>query len=79
MPGYNPPEVSMAFDIVFTAYPSNRRNRRAECLAIFQNMNLWQEAGAIVAGIRAAQTSAEWRREGGRFIPALDQFLQSRA
>ena len=72
---YCPPEISMAFDQVFNAYPASRRNKRT-ALPIFVSMNLHTDVDAILAGITNLKSSPRWTDKGGQYIPSLDLFLE---
>lgn len=71
------PEVTMAFDEIFHAYPAHRRDKR-KAFPIFSAGQLWKEKEVILALVERAKTSLEWKRDAGRYIPSLDLFFERR-
>lgn len=73
----HPSRLNGAFAEFWTAYPRKNSKGRAErtWLKLKPSEQLVQQ---IIAGVERAKTSADWKREGGRFIPHPATWLNNR-
>jgi len=71
--------VPIAFEQFVQAYPANRRTGRNAALDLWLSLSLDEgQEQEIIASVTAWAQSDEWRRDGGRFVPAIDRFLRDR-
>lgn len=71
--------VSLRFEDFWSAYPSKRKGSKSRCLSVWQAKKLDQQADQIIAHVRLAAASDDWRKQSGQFIPAPLTYLnQSR-
>ena len=66
------------FTTFWSEYPGMRKGSKGKCLAVWAKGRCEGEALAILGHIRSLKTSDDWKREGGRFVPAPLVYLNQR-
>ena len=69
-----PPALNW-FGEFWDAYPQHRRVGRKPCREKWRKRGLEAEASAILDGLRRWKESAEWRKDGGQYVPSPMVFL----
>lgn len=71
------PTISVLFDRFWSAYPKKRSKGDAE--KAFKSVKPSEQlVDAMIAAIGRAKTSADWRKDGGQFIPHPATWLRDR-
>lgn len=70
--------VSAEFQRFWDAYPSGRKIARAKCAAKWATHGLDEVAERIVTHVRAMAATEQWQREGGRYVPNAETYLNRR-
>lgn len=68
-------EVLSAFDVFWNGYPAGRRMNKRRCAEIWRTRKLDEKADAVNAGLAAWCASEQWLKDGGKFIPYPQKFL----
>lgn len=71
-----PPPESPEFRAFWAAYPSRRKTNRPGCLDVWKRKKLDTKADAVMEGLKRAMRSADWKKEGGEFIPGPHPWLR---
>lgn len=76
---HNPPEgvseVLTPFDDFWNGYPKGRRHNKARCLTIWRSKRLDEKADEVLAGLAAWCRGEGWQKQGGKFVPYPQKFL----
>lgn len=72
-------DTSAHFDAFWSAWPKHpRKVNRAGCAKKWASQKLDSQAEQIMAALESAKDSADWKREGGRFVPLVATWLNQR-
>ena len=66
---------SSAVEAFIAAYPKDRIGMRKEVVAAWGALNLDAASAAVMSGLEAWKQSADWVRDGGRYVPSARRFL----
>lgn len=67
------------FDKFWTAWPKNdRKESRGKCEEVWKKKGFEKSSDSILAHVDGLKVSAQWKREGGRYIPAPLVYLNQR-
>lgn len=79
--GFCPPgEMGMAFRQFLDAYPAEHREPAGEAAAVWRRLAKVKKLPGLprlLDGITAWESSAQWRKENGRYIPKAANFLRN--
>jgi hypothetical protein len=75
----NPLPLSVRFHEFWTSWPrSPRKGAKPECLKLWTQQKLDEEAEAILAHVKAMSGTDGWTKQAGEFIPAPAVYLRQR-
>lgn len=65
------PDLEVGFDAFWSAWPSGaRKTAKVQCREKWASKGCASKAEEVMVSLEAFKASADWSREGGRFIPA---------
>ena len=69
--------MERAFEAFWAEYPN--RSKRHDSRNVWMRLKPDEALQArIIAGVRAAKSSQQWQKEGGRYIPSAERYLRER-
>lgn len=70
-------DLAHGFDEFWAAWPaSHRKADKQKCLARWKSQFLHKQADKIIASVISWKASADWKKDGGQFIPAPLVYLR---
>jgi uncharacterized protein YdaU (DUF1376 family) len=72
----NPLSNPAGFDEFWSAYP--KRLKKKQCIDLWKKMKINGSLPAVLSSLTAQKASAEWKKDGGQYIPHPDVWLRNR-
>jgi hypothetical protein len=72
---YQPGQVDQAFSAFWNAYPANRQRARTTVRKFWIDNDLTAHAPKIMAALAKDKASAEWTKDGGKFVGNMAEWL----